>query len=49
MVWVALCLFLRDGVGGVTQPGGPPAMWLPWATVALFFTLATIQLVRSPR
>jgi lipopolysaccharide export LptBFGC system permease protein LptF len=49
VVWVALFLFVRDGVGGVAQTGGPSAMWLPWATVAFFFALATIQLIRSPR
>lgn len=49
VLWVAAFLFLRDGVGSVAEAGGPPAVWLPWATVALFFALATLQLARSPR
>jgi lipopolysaccharide export LptBFGC system permease protein LptF len=49
VAWVALFLFLRDGARGFTQTGGPPAMWLPWAVLALFFALATVQLARAPR
>jgi lipopolysaccharide export LptBFGC system permease protein LptF len=49
VVWVALFLFVRDGVGSFAQTGATPAMWLPWATVSLFFAVAAFRLVRSPR
>jgi lipopolysaccharide export LptBFGC system permease protein LptF len=49
VLWVALFLFLRDAGSGIAQAGGPPAVWLPWTTVAAFFALATVRLIRSPR
>jgi lipopolysaccharide export LptBFGC system permease protein LptF len=49
VVWIAVFLFLRDGAGSFAQAGGPAALWLPWGTLALFFALAGIQLVRAPR
>jgi lipopolysaccharide export LptBFGC system permease protein LptF len=49
VVWLAVFLFLRDAAGGAAQPGGPPALWLPWGIVGLFFALAAVRLARSPR
>jgi lipopolysaccharide export LptBFGC system permease protein LptF len=44
-----LVLLVRDAAGGFAQAGGSPALWLPWATLALFFAAAAVQLVRAPR
>jgi lipopolysaccharide export LptBFGC system permease protein LptF len=49
VVWVTVFIFLRDGSASFAQTGGPAALWLPWSVVGVFFALATIQLLRSPR
>jgi lipopolysaccharide export LptBFGC system permease protein LptF len=49
VVWIAAFIFLRDGAASFAQAGGPAALWLPWSVLALFFTLAAVQLFRSPR
>jgi lipopolysaccharide export LptBFGC system permease protein LptF len=49
VVWIAAFIFLRDGAASFAQAGGPAAVWLPWSVLALFVTLAAVQLYRSPR
>lgn len=49
VVWIAVFLFFRDGAASFAQTGGSAALWLPWATLGLFFSLAAIQLIRAPR
>jgi lipopolysaccharide export LptBFGC system permease protein LptF len=49
VVWITVFIFLRDGAGSFAQAGGPAALWLPWATLGLFFAVAAVQLFRAPR
>jgi len=45
----AAFLFVRGGGAGLTQSGGPLAVWLPWSTLALFLAFAGWRLARAPR
>jgi lipopolysaccharide export LptBFGC system permease protein LptF len=49
VLWVTAFMLLREASTRVAATGGSPAVWLPWAGLALFFVIAAVRLARSPR